>query len=107
VQSEHVRAGLAAIRKGGTCVVTGIGHYDTDVAVNARDLTLFQKRLQGSLFGESSPSRDIVWLLDLYRNGQLKLDELVTRTYKLDEINQGYDDMHAGRNIRGIIRYDD
>jgi len=107
LESEHVRAGLAAIRKGGTCVVTGIGHYDTDIAVNARDLTLFQKRLQGSLFGESSPSRDIIWMLDLYRNGQLKLDELVTRTYTLDEINQGYDDMHAGRNIRGVIVYDD
>ena len=37
----------------------------------------------------------------MYRQGQLKLDELVTRTYKLDEINAGYDDMHAGTNIRG------
>ena len=43
----------------------------------------------------------------LYRSGQLKLDELVTRTYPLDEINQGYQDMRDGKNIRGVIIYED
>ena len=105
LQPEHVRAAFAAIRKAGTVVVTGIGNAETDVAVNARELTLFQKRLQGALFGASSPSRDIPWMLDLYRGGQLRLDELITRTYTLDEINQGYEDMHAGINVRGVIVY--
>jgi S-(hydroxymethyl)glutathione dehydrogenase/alcohol dehydrogenase len=41
----------------------------------------------------------------MYRDGKLKLDELVTREYSLDEIAQGYEDMHAGKNIRGVIRY--
>jgi S-(hydroxymethyl)glutathione dehydrogenase/alcohol dehydrogenase len=44
-------------------------------------------------------------LLDLYRAGKLKLDELITKTYTLDEINIGYDDMRNGRNIRGIIQF--
>ena len=44
-------------------------------------------------------------MLDLYRLGQLKLDELVTREYTLDDINQGYEDMHAGVNLRGLIRF--
>jgi len=105
LQSEHVREAFSSIRKAGTVVVTGIGNHETDLEINARELTLFQKRLQGSLFGESSPSRDIVWMLDMYQNGQLKLDELVTRTYSLDEINQGYADMHAGLNIRGVILF--
>jgi NDMA-dependent alcohol dehydrogenase len=106
-RSEHVAAAFAAIRKQGTCVVTGLGNI-TDVGVNIPlgELTLFQKRLQGSLFGESAPSFDIPRQLELYRAGLLKLDELVTTTYRLDEINQGYEDMHAGRNIRGVIRYD-
>jgi NDMA-dependent alcohol dehydrogenase len=105
LEQDHVRDAFAAIRKAGTVVVTGIGNHETDVAVNARELTLFQKRLQGAIFGASSPSRDIPWMLDLYREGRLRLDELVTRSYTLDEINQGYADMHAGINLRGIIRY--
>jgi S-(hydroxymethyl)glutathione dehydrogenase/alcohol dehydrogenase len=42
-------------------------------------------------------------MLDLYRAGKLKLDELVTRKYALEEINQGYEDLEAGKNIRGVI----
>ncbi len=106
LQQEHVRSAFAAIRKAGTVVVTGIGNAETDVAVNARELTLFQKRLQGTLFGASSPSRDIPWMIDLYRDGKLRLDELVTNTYSLDQINDAYEDMHAGRNLRGVIIYD-
>ena len=67
------------------------------------ELTLFQKRIQGSLFGESSPSKDILRMLSLYQSGRLKLDELVTRTYTLDNINEGYADMHAGKNLRGVV----
>ena len=48
---------------------------------------------------------DVLRLLAMYENGQLKLDELVTSTYALDEINVGYQDMHAGRNIRGMIEF--
>jgi Zn-dependent alcohol dehydrogenase len=44
-------------------------------------------------------------LLDLYRAGKLKLDELITKVYKLDEINAAYDDMRDGRNIRGVIHF--
>ena len=44
-------------------------------------------------------------LLEMYNLGQLKLDELITREYSLEQINQGYDDMREGRNIRGLIRY--
>jgi Zn-dependent alcohol dehydrogenase len=55
------------------------------------------------LFGASSPSRDIPLMLELYRQGRLRLDELVTTRYPLDKINEGYADMHAGRNIRGVI----
>jgi len=66
-------------------------------------MTLFQKTVKGTLFGASNPMRDITKMLDLYQAGQIKLDELVTKQYKLDEINQGYDDLLAGKNIRGVI----
>jgi len=105
LQADHVRQAFAAIRKAGTVVVTGIGNPETEVQVNARELTLFQKRLQGALFGASSPSRDIPWMLDMYRSGDLRLDELITKTYTLDQINEGYADLHAGVNMRGVIVY--
>jgi S-(hydroxymethyl)glutathione dehydrogenase/alcohol dehydrogenase len=104
-KTEHAAQAFAAIRKAGTVVVTGIGNVAEQVAVPAFELTLYQKRIQGALFGASSPSRDIPWMLQLYEQGRLRLDELVTRTYSLEEINEGYADMHAGRNIRGVIVY--
>jgi S-(hydroxymethyl)glutathione dehydrogenase/alcohol dehydrogenase len=106
--NEHVGQAFNAIRKAGTCVVTGLGNLAEEPAVpiSIAMLTLYQKRLQGSLFGASSPSKDIPMWLQLYRDGKLKLDELVTRTYTLDEIAQGYEDLHAGTNLRGVIVYD-
>ena len=49
---------------------------------------------------------NIPWLIDLYSRGMLKLDELITARYRLDQVAQGYDDLHAGKNIRGIVVYD-
>jgi len=104
---EHIAQAVDAIRKAGTVVMTGLGRAADDVSipVSARHIVLYQKRLQGSLFGASSPSKDIPRMLELYRQGRLKLDELITTRYRLDQINDGYDDMRAGRNIRGIITY--
>jgi S-(hydroxymethyl)glutathione dehydrogenase/alcohol dehydrogenase len=42
----------------------------------------------------------------MYLNGKLKLDELITRTYSLSEINQAFQDMKNGKNLRGVIIYD-
>ena len=106
VEGALIAGIMALTTKGGTAVVTGIGHgSQIDVTMSLFDLTLSQKRLQGSLFGEANPRADIPRLLSLYQNGQLKLDELVTRTYSLEEINQGYQDMRDGKNIRGVIVY--
>ncbi|MEM8924632.1 MAG: NDMA-dependent alcohol dehydrogenase [Actinomycetota bacterium] len=106
IDSSHIAEAFTSIRKAGTVVVTGLGNIaESKVEIPAGELTLFQKRIQGSLFGASNPQRDIPWMLQLYRNGQLKLDELVTKTYSLDEVSQGYADMHAGTNIRGVIIY--
>ena len=73
------------------------------VHLSGTDITQFRKRVQGSLFGDCNPTQDIKKMLDLYRAGKLKLDELVTKQYKLEEINQGYDDLNAGKNIRGVV----
>ena len=58
------------------------------------------------MFGSANPHADIPRLLSLYRSGLLKLDELVTQTYTLNDVNEGYQDMFDGRNIRGVIHHD-
>ncbi|GEL18053.1 NDMA-dependent alcohol dehydrogenase [Pseudonocardia asaccharolytica] len=104
---EHVAQAFTAIRKAGTVVVTGLGDItEVGLPIAISELTLFQKRLQGALFGASAPSFDILRQVQLYQDGVLKLDELITKTYSLDQIQQGYQDMHDGKNIRGVIRYD-
>ena len=104
---EHVAQGFASIRKGGTVVVTGVGDAAaTNLPISIVELTAYQKRLQGALFGMCNPHADIPRFVDLYNSGKLKLDELVTARYSLDQITQGYEDMMSGRNLRGIIIFD-
>ncbi len=92
--------------KGGTCVVTGVAPQSQQVCrVNLFELTMWQKEVRGVVFGAANPRADIPNLLDLYRSGRLQLDELITRTYPLDQINQGYRDMLDGLNIRGVISF--
>jgi NDMA-dependent alcohol dehydrogenase len=101
---DHIAQGFDSIRKGGTVVMTGVSDVmKVGIPVSPSMMTLYQKRLQGSLYGEMSPPKDIPRLLALYQAGQLNLDDLVSRTYKLAEINQGYADMHAGINLRGVV----
>ncbi|GAA4879097.1 NDMA-dependent alcohol dehydrogenase [Actinomycetospora straminea] len=101
---RHVGAALRAVRKAGTCVVVGLGATRTgDGDIPLTELVLYQKRLQGSLFGASAPTADIPAQLRLHQAGALKLDELITTRYTLDEIATGFDDMHAGRNLRGVV----
>jgi S-(hydroxymethyl)glutathione dehydrogenase/alcohol dehydrogenase len=63
----------------------------------------YQRRIQGSIYGGCSPLVDVPMLIGLYQSGDLKLDELISHRYKLAEINQGYQDMLDGKNIRGVI----
>jgi NDMA-dependent alcohol dehydrogenase len=97
---------LALAAKRGRVVVTNI-HPAAEMSANISllDLTLMEKQVVGSLFGSGNPRADIPKLLNLYREGQLDLDGLITKTYTLDQVNDGYDDMRAGKNIRGVMVY--
>ncbi|HEV7361542.1 MAG TPA: alcohol dehydrogenase, partial [Mycobacterium sp.] len=98
--------GLTA--KGGTTVLTAIGSLlDNNVSLNLAMLTLMQKNLQGTIFGGGNPQYDIPQLLSMYKVGKLNLDDMITRQYRLEQINDGYQDMLDGKNIRGVIRYTD
>lgn len=107
IKPEYVGQAMASIRKAGTVVVTALGNIadTTPLPVSLADVTLFQKRIQGSLFGESNPNWDILRQVELYRAGVLKLDEVITTTYSLDQVAEGYEAMHAGTNQKGVIVY--
>jgi NDMA-dependent alcohol dehydrogenase len=106
VLPEHVGNAVKAIRKAGRAVIVGIANVQhTSIEVSPFDLVLSAKELMGSLYGNSPVQADLPRYLGLYRSGKLKVDELITRTYTLDQINQGYKDMLDGKNIRGVVVY--
>ena len=104
VTQEVIDAAFAAVRKAGTVIVTGLaGPGVKNIQIPSFELTLFQKRIVGALFGGGNPFEEIPRMIDMYRAGMLKLDELVTSQYRLDDVRQGYQDLLDGKNIRGVI----
>ncbi|QLL06485.1 NDMA-dependent alcohol dehydrogenase [Mycobacterium vicinigordonae] len=105
-EGVYVAQALSLVGKRGRVVMTSIPHpTDSHVALSLFDLTLYEKQLRGCLFGSSNPRSDIFRLLELYQAGRLKLDELITREYSIEDVNQGYEDLRNGLNLRGLIRY--
>jgi S-(hydroxymethyl)glutathione dehydrogenase/alcohol dehydrogenase len=93
--------------KGGTMVVTAVAPIaQTDSSINLFNLAMYNKEVKGTIFGSLTPRNDIPRLLEMYRAGALKLDELITERYPLEGINDGYQAMRDGTNIRGVIVYD-
>jgi S-(hydroxymethyl)glutathione dehydrogenase/alcohol dehydrogenase len=104
VTDEIVAAAFAAVRKRGTVVLTALaGPGKKTIQLPGAELTLFEKRLVASLFGSGNPFEEIPRTLELYQAGRLKLDELITTRYGLEDVSQGYRDMLDGRNIRGLL----
>ena len=100
IQQTH-----AAIRPGGTAVIVGVGRLTEFAQFNALLLSLEEKRLVGSKYGSGRPLVDFPKLCSLYKQGKLMLDELVTATYSIDQIQQAFQDLEAGVNARGVIRF--
>jgi len=105
---DLVDPALMLTAKAGRCVVTAMGSMlDSDVKLSLFVFTMMQKELRGTIFGGGNARIDIPKLLSLYRMGKLNLDDMVSRRYRLDQINDAYQDMLDGNIIRGIIRYTD
>ncbi|WP_330255067.1 NDMA-dependent alcohol dehydrogenase [Nocardia sp. NBC_00565] len=105
-EGRLVKKALAMTAKRGELIVTNIHPMaENEISVNMMDLTLTEKRIIGTLYGSANPRADIPKILELWSAGQVDLDSVVTRTYPLEKINDGYDDMRGGRNLRGVLRY--
>jgi S-(hydroxymethyl)glutathione dehydrogenase/alcohol dehydrogenase len=101
--AEQAFAMLAA---GGTATVIGLIPAGQRVSVPASDLWVAEKRLQGSSMGSNRFRYDIPRLIDLYLQGRLNLDDLISTRIGLDEVNDGFRALEAGAVARGLIKFD-
>lgn len=107
VPADLVMIAMMLLRKGGTCVLTGMAKLtDMMVPLVLPDMVSSCKTLKGVLYGELNPRDAMPRLLSMYEAGTIKLDELVTQKYKLDDINEAMKDLRAGKNIRGVIAFE-
>ncbi|HTQ81645.1 MAG TPA: Zn-dependent alcohol dehydrogenase [Pseudolabrys sp.] len=96
-----------ATAKAGNVVVTALTP-DTvaDIKIPPLELFVTQKAIMGAVYGFASPKLQIPELLGLYRQGSLNLRRLITQTYRLEDINRGYADLDAGKNLRGVVVFE-
>lgn len=92
-----------AIGRGGKAVLVGVARGTDMVSYKQPSMVFEEKTLQGSMYGSCVPRVDFPRMLGLYMAGKLKLDELITKRYSIDEAPQAFADMQSGRNARGVI----
>jgi NDMA-dependent alcohol dehydrogenase len=106
LHTDLIPLALMMTRKGGTCVVVAMTPLaEMSVPLILSDVVNSCKTLKGSLYGEMNARASMPMLLSMYEAGTLKLDELITHRYRLDEINNAIKDLRDGRNIRGVIDF--
>ena len=98
-----IRATYDAVRRGGTATIVGMGGADKMVEFNAFELFFNEKKLLGSIYGSGDVRTEFHRLIRLWRNKRLDLEGLISKTGKLDDVNQAFADMKAGRVIRTVI----
>lgn len=106
-RSEYFIPFMELVRKGGRGVVTSVAPPSVDsIGLRLNEFVLYQKELVGNVFGGANQFAEIPKLLRLWQRGELRLEEMVTSTYKLADVNEGYRDLLEGKNVRGLLRFD-
>jgi NDMA-dependent alcohol dehydrogenase len=104
LEPEITADAVSLIGKAGRVVLTSVSRADVkSISLTGSPMVGFHKRIQGSLAGGSNPIFEMPNLLGLYKSGHLKLDEIITQRYALEQVNEGYHDLLAGKNVRGVV----
>ncbi|MDM0111206.1 Zn-dependent alcohol dehydrogenase [Variovorax sp. J22R133] len=103
---EIVAQAYACLRNGGTAVAVGLASPSDTTTLRTASFAFEEKTLKGSFYGSTRPRIDFPRLVALYQAGKLKLDELITKRYRIEEAPQAFDDLAKGRNARGVIVFD-
>ncbi len=102
---KTMRQAYDSLAKRGVAMVVGVPPTTAEVTVPSMSLVFEERILTGSLYGSAAPKTEIPRLIDLYRAGSLKLDELLTRTYPIEEINEAYDALQSGETLRSVVTF--
>ncbi len=100
-----MRQAYDCLAKRGVAMVVGITPTTAEVTIPSLSLVYDERVLTGSLYGSAAPKTDIPRMIDLYRAGSLKLDELLSRSYPIEEINQAYDALQSGETLRSVVTF--
>jgi NDMA-dependent alcohol dehydrogenase len=107
LKGDLIASACAVGSKDARVVVTAIAPFNQiDVQLNLFNFAMYNQALLGTVFGSASPRVQVPNLLRLFEAGELKIDEIITQEYTLDQVQQGYDDQAAGTIIRGVIAFD-
>lgn len=104
-RKETSEQSFGMLAPGGTATIIGLSPFGTMLELPALDF-LQEKKIQGSIMGSNRFRIDMPYYLGLYRQGRIKLDELISQRIKLDEINDGYKTLQAGSGARSVIVFD-
>ena len=100
---QPIEQAYDSTKKGGTCVVVGIAPKEARAKIDVNALVYAEKTLKGTIYGSMRPRIDLLRLIELNLSGQLELDQLLTKTYPLSEINEAYADLESGKVARSLL----
>ncbi len=104
--SELFEQARSITAKGGTIVLTSLASWDlTHLDINVMLLAMMNQEIRGTVFGSENPRIQVPKLLRLHHEGKFYIDELVTREYTIDQVQQAADDLASGENLRGVVRF--
>jgi S-(hydroxymethyl)glutathione dehydrogenase/alcohol dehydrogenase len=97
---------ITMTRRGGQAILVGVPRMDVMLTIPAfLGVVLQEKTIKGCWYGSSNVQQDVPKLVDLYKKGELKLDELISREISLDQVNEAFDAMKTGEVARSVIVY--
>jgi S-(hydroxymethyl)glutathione dehydrogenase/alcohol dehydrogenase len=103
--SKTAQITVDIIRRGGTAVIVGIAGAQDTIPLSLLQMAAMEKKILGCYYGSANLLVDLKTMLDLYKNGRVKVKELITKRYSLEEINKGFEDLKSGGNARGVILF--
>ena len=100
-----MRQAYDATRRGGTCCVVGVGAMDQEVCFNGFEIFFSEKNFMGSYYGSVDVRKDFAKFLQLWKDGKLDLDGMISKRMKIDDINDAFDAMRKGEVIRTVVTF--
>ena len=104
---QTMRSAYEVTRRGGTTCIIGVGSAEQTVSFNAFELFFDEKKFMGSYYGSADVRSDFTRMLNLWKNGRLDLDGMISKKLTIDGVNDAVADLKAGTVIRSVITFDD